>query len=108
VATNYQRGRAFEYRVRDRLLKDGATYVMRAASSKGAADLIALWPATFYDTTHMQVWLVQCKRGKGRLTALDAEELIAIGHETGAVPVLARPGANGRGVEFSFLTEQEC
>jgi hypothetical protein len=44
VATNYQRGRAFEYRTRDKLLKKGAVYVMRAAQSKGKVDLLALWP----------------------------------------------------------------
>lgn len=44
MATNYQRGRAFEYRTRDRLYKDGAVYVMRAAQSKGLADLLALFP----------------------------------------------------------------
>jgi hypothetical protein len=115
VATNYQRGRAFEYRTRDKALKLGASYVMRAASSKGAADLIVLWPSTLVPDIDMRlrplervnVWLVQCKRD-GRLPRIEREELIALGFETGAIPVLAKVGKNGRGVEFVFLNEQEC
>ena len=38
---NYKRGREFEYKTRDHLINEmGAVYVMRAAQSKGAADLI--------------------------------------------------------------------
>lgn len=57
MPTNYQRGRAFEYRARDALLKRGAAFVIRAAQSKGAADLAAFfapqaewaWAAGLYD-----------------------------------------------------------
>jgi hypothetical protein len=115
VATNYQRGRAFEYRVRDALLKRGAVYVMRAAQSKGKVDLLALWPVKehlkafvkgFCDAEAVtSPWLVQCKRD-GRLSAAEAAELIQIAVETGSVPMLAKTGANGRGVEFINLLNE--
>jgi hypothetical protein len=59
--TNYQRGRAFEYRARDKALKLGAVYVMRAASSKGAADLIAVFPPP-------ASWLAGVYDGEGSTT----------------------------------------
>ncbi len=113
--TNYQRGRQFEYRSRDKALKLGAVYVMRAASSKGAADLIVLWPRTKrfvfeVDATYRVLkpaWLVQCKRD-GRLPKAEREELLRLGEETGARPVLARVPKSGRGVEFIDLTTQEA
>ena len=109
MPSNYARGRAFEYRARDKALKLGASYVMRAASSKGAADLIVLWPVRVprVPLGHIEVpvvWLVQCKRD-GRLPKSEREELIALGFETGATPILAKTGKNGRGVEFIPITE---
>lgn len=108
MATNYQRGRAFEYKARDKALKLGAEYVMRAASSKGLADLIVLWP--FVDTAIQaycpRVWLVQCKRD-GRLPKDEEAELVATASNTGAIPVLARVPKSGRGVEFIDLTTKE-
>jgi hypothetical protein len=115
--TNYQRGRAFEYRARDKALKLGAVYVMRAASSKGAADLIALWPSKervhqslykSYIVDHgvRPAWLVQCKRD-GRLPKAERETLIEIAAQTGAIPVLARVPKSGRGVEFINLYTKE-
>ncbi len=111
--TNYQRGRQFEYRSRDKALKQGAIYVMRAASSKGAADLIVLWPVIEYmddmgwDAEKPRVWLIQCKRD-GRLPKAEREELLRLAGETGASPVLARVPKSGRGVEFINLTTQEA
>lgn len=113
MATNYSRGRAFEYRVRDRLKKDGAAYVMRAAQSKGIVDLLALWPARS-ELSLRQVpspWLVQVKysiSGKsGRLSAQDEIELIAVADATGGIPVLATQGPKGRGVVFTNLRTKE-
>ena len=54
-ATSYQRGRAFEYRVRDHLRRAGY-FVVRSASSQGPCDLIAIRP----DAAPL---LVQCKFG---------------------------------------------
>lgn len=104
MATNYSRGRSFEYRTRDALKKRGAAYVMRAAQSKGAVDLLALW-------SWQEVWLIQCKysiKGGGYLPEREEIELLALSEATGGhLPVLARPGKNGRGVEFINLTTKE-
>lgn len=110
MATNYQRGRAFEYRARNKLLAMGAVYVMRAAQSKGAADLIALWPKdefVYYGIGGRAPWLVQCKRGTGRISPAEREILKNIAREAGAVPVQALPGPNGRGVVFTDLNSME-
>jgi len=92
---------------------------MRAASSKGAADLIALWPKLpvadivtadwFIQETLVasRVWLVQCKRD-GKLPKLERIVLKQLAEKTGATPVLAKTGPNGRGVKFVLLNEQEC
>lgn len=99
--TNYQRGRAFEYRTRDHLLyKLGAAYVMRAAQSKGKADLMVLWPDLGEYIPH--VWIVQCKRD-GRLPRAEREALLEIEEATGALAYLAKTGPNGRGVVFERL-----
>ena len=80
---------------------------MRAAQSKGAIDLLALFPRPFvYIDAVEKPWLVQCKysvKGGGRLSAHDEIELVALADAINAVPVLARPGKNGRGVEFVNL-----
>lgn len=51
MATRYESGRNFEYRVR-KWLREHGYYAFRAAGSRGFADLIALLPG--------QVLLVQC------------------------------------------------
>jgi len=108
MATNYQRGRAFEYRTRNRLLKDGAVYVMRAAQSKGKADLIALFPhegATQY-TEYVRlpvVWIVQCKTGSARMSKAEKQEFAELADATGSIAMLAEPGPNNRGVVFTPL-----
>lgn len=122
MATNYQRGRAFEYRTRDKLMDRGAVYVMRAAQSKGIADLIALWPESWLEALIGQKtdgglldgfyrvpappWLVQCKRD-GKLPKAEREELLRIASQTGGIAVLARIPKSGRGVEFVNLLTKE-
>lgn len=114
MATNYQRGRAFEYRARDRLYKEGAVFVMRAAQSKGKADLIALWPSTANiwlggERTPLpgQVQLVQCKTGSARMSKADKRELLELAQRAGAKAVLAEPGPKGRGVVFTTIKEED-
>lgn len=102
MATNYERGRAFEYRARDALKKAGAVFVMRAAGSHTKADLIALWPSP---CEWADVWLVQCKRD-GKLPAAEQQELLDIAAATGAEAYLAQAGAKGRGVVFQRLTKE--
>lgn len=86
---------------------------MRAAQSKGIADLLVLWPVMFPGSNHIiypPPWLVQCKysvKGGGYLPAHEEIELAALAEQTGAIPVFARPGKNGRGVEFINLSTKE-
>jgi len=111
MATNYERGRAFEYRTRDKLKEWGAGYVMRAAGSHTKADLIALWPQESLEVVGMPVsagerpWLVQCKRD-GKLPKSEAQELLGIAEAVGALAWMARAGKNGRGVVFEQLTKE--
>lgn len=112
MATNYSRGRAFEYKARDALLKRGAVYVMRAAQSKGKVDLLTLWPGddplNEGEVFPNRPWLVQCKTGTARMSPADREALKEIAAQTGAIPVLAQPGKNGRGVQFiNLITNEE-
>lgn len=76
---------------------------MRAAQSKGAVDLLALWPAD-------EPWFVQCKysvNGGGTIAPAERKKLVGLALEVGARPVLARPGKNGRGVQFIDLHTNE-
>lgn len=108
MATNYQRGRAFEYRTRDALLRRGAVYVMRAAQSKGLADLAVFWPRGAWMVAHqISPWLVQCKTGSARMKPLEIEALKETANACGAVPVLAEPGPKNRGVKFTNLYSME-
>lgn len=96
MATHYERGRRFEYRVRDRLYKDGAVFVMRAAQSKGPADLVALW-------SEKQPTLVQCKTGTATMTKAQRAEFADLATRAGAEAYLAEPGENNRGIRFTRL-----
>lgn len=102
---------------------------MRAAQSKGIVDLLALWPeedvapARWVESTKSyryvgnsmyraveRPWLVQCKysiHGGGTISPADRAELTALASLTGAVPVVATPGKNGRGIEFVNLHSKE-
>lgn len=108
MATNYERGRAFEYRARDQLTLMGAVFVVRSAGSKTKIDLVAGFPAL---QSYMEwppepdVWLVQCKRD-GKLPADEREALLRAAEATGCSPYLAQAGPNGRGVEFIPITEE--
>jgi hypothetical protein len=87
---------------------------MRAAQSKGIVDLLVLWPAysefgpEFPDDALVvrSPWLVQCKysiHGGGTISPADRSELTALAVVTGAIPVVATPCKNGRGIEFVNL-----
>ena len=77
--TNYDKGRRFEYRVRDDL-KDCGHAVLRAPGSKGVADLWAVKDG--------RILFVQCKTD-GRLPPAEWNALFDTCVEYGAVPVLA-------------------
>lgn len=76
---NYKRGAALEYRMKDKLEKDG-WFVVRAAGSHGVADLVAIKFASF---AH-HILLVSCKLSEyappGEIAALQqkAQELQAV------------------------------
>lgn len=64
VNKNYNRGRAFEYRVKKHLEGKGY-FVVRSAGSKGAFDLVAITTGADEDWEEYEVWviLIQCKYG---------------------------------------------
>lgn len=104
MTTNYERGRAFEYRTRDKLYERGAVYVARSAGSHTKADLVAFFPSVDQPSGPSQprIWIVQCKRD-GKLPAAERDALVDIAHHTGVEAVLAAAGPKGRGVEFKYL-----
>ena len=57
----YRSGRVVEYACKDRLYMSGAKLVVRSAASKTPIDLIAFFP------DKGEIWLVQVKKGRGRL-----------------------------------------
>jgi Holliday junction resolvase len=83
--TNYARGRRYEWEVRDHLLSEGYSPVLRTAGSKGAVDLIAFKPG--------ELLLVQVK-GNGVLAPTPWNALFDCAQMCGAIPILAerRPG----------------
>lgn len=89
MGSNYQRGRRFEWRVRDILKAErGAILVVRAASSKGIADLVALYEGGNVD-------LVQCK-ASGRISRAERRELIEVATIVHAVPLIAYKDGDGK------------
>ena len=104
--SNYTRGRAFEYRVRNKLLASGAVYVMRAAQSKGKADLAAFWPSKDWPS-HAWPWLLQCKTGTARMSNKEKRDFVQLALDTDTLAVLAEPGKNGRGIKLTDLHTQK-
>lgn len=90
------------------MYRRGAVFVMRAAQSKGIADLVALWPVSAWMVAHtIKPWLVQCKMGSARMKPAEVELLIETARACGAVAVLAEPGPKNRGVKFTNLYSME-
>jgi Holliday junction resolvase len=58
MTSKYGRGRAFEYRVKDMLEREGY-FVIRSAGSHSVADLVAIKPSKFMPNAP-DVALVQC------------------------------------------------
>lgn len=77
--TNYEKGRRFEYRVRD-MFKEHGFVVIRAAKSK-PVDLVCLKKGTSI--------LVECKIRKSSLGKNGKEVLLNMAKISKAVPVLA-------------------
>lgn len=99
MASNYARGAAFEYRVRDALVRLGYPLVIRAAGSHGLVDLIALHPA--------RILLVQCKRN-GQCPPAERVELEQLADALcegiwNFVPVLAAAPKPRAGIRWSLV-----
>lgn len=94
--THYDRGRRFEWRIRDDLRKNGYT-VLRTAGSKGDSkiDLLAFKPG--------QALFVQAKSGAAPLPLAEWDRLVEVAGWVGAIPLLATSGPNGRGIEYVRL-----
>lgn len=91
--TQYDRGRALEYRVRDLLVQAGFL-VVRSAGSKSPVDLLALprQSSPIWDAGSSALrcpWLVQAKRG-GVLGPGEWNTLVSEALSVSAVPVMAR------------------
>ncbi len=93
MATNYTRGRAFEYRTKA-LLESLGYYVIRSAGSKGIADLVAIG-----DTVAA---FVQCKRS-GAISAKEWNALYSKCLELHAIPLVAMMRGKHRGVAIYRL-----
>ncbi len=89
MATNYQRGQAFEYRVRD-LFRKHDYYVIKSAGSKGKADLVAL-------KAGRPAVLIQCKAGAiGSRERQEAAELHALAESLECTALLAGKDPRGK------------
>ena len=77
---HYRNGRANEYRIRDDLERYSYECV-RAAGSKGKADLIAMRPG--------EVLLVQVKASNPQLSPAERVDLLAMASRSGAAPLVA-------------------
>jgi hypothetical protein len=94
-------GRAFEHRVRDALTAQG-WWVIRAAGSKGKADLVALRATRAGGERVAYCALINVKRG-GKVSPAEWNEMWDLAVLVGAFPVVAfMPGA--RGIEWRLVT----
>jgi Holliday junction resolvase len=85
MTTNYRRGRALEYRIRDDLRERGYL-VVRSAGSKGAVDLMAVGNG--------DILLVQSKRD-GWAKPSERAALVVLAEQYGALAIIATPGNPG-------------
>lgn len=97
MVTNYQRGADFERRSQAHLERMGYV-VVRSAGSHSPADLVAM--------RHGEIVCVQCKRN-GRLDPEEWNEFWEFCERAGALPVLAKPNQNGRGMCYNVLTSRK-
>lgn len=89
--TPYQRGRALEYSIRQKL-RDLGYFVIRSASSKSPVDLVAI--------REDHTLLVQCKRDL-RLPPAEWNEIWEIADRTGSLAIVA--GVPNRRTEYRLI-----
>jgi len=94
-ASNRRRGVAFEGRVR-RELRRALFYVVRAAGSRGAVDLVGI-------RADLDLF-VQVKRDRKGFPRVEWEEVRRLANDHGAIPVLA--SADGRSVRYEVLDSE--
>ena len=88
MRSSYAKGRAFEYRIK-KLYESAGWFVVRAAGSKGVADLVAIAPGG------TPVHFIQCK-AHGTLPGQERERLITVARTYNATPILASRDSRGR------------
>lgn len=96
MVSQYNRGRSFEYRVKQLYEKHG-WFVIRSAGSKGIADLVAIAP------DGMEIHFIQCKKN-GTISKQEKEILTATAYKYNALPILASRGKNGRGIALYLVS----
>lgn len=77
---------------------------MRAAQSKGAADLAVFWPTGRFFGSQ---WLVQCKTGTARMSKQEKRDFVQLALDTNTIAVLAQPRKGKRGIEFIDLFREK-
>ena len=114
MATNYARGRKLEYRCKRELEKAGY-WVIRAAKSNGAADLVGLTfrgdrlvisclEGDYYDTPpSLRAVLVQCKLGVGGCPPGERQALCEVARMTGALAVVAHQRAPRAAIRWRLV-----
>src|SRR6185295_12494873 len=99
---HYIKGRSFEYKVRNYLL-DRGYWVIRAAGSKGCADLVALAPAHY---PH-RILMISCKTA-GIFPSEEKLELYNEAKRVDALPLLVQPEPfKPSKIKFSRLREHK-
>ena len=99
VTTNYERGRAFEYRVRDDMRSRGY-WAQRSPRSGTSVDVFACHAGI--------VFFIQAKRD-GRISRIEISELRYLAGKHRAMPIFARPekikGKRRSGLVYKLLTD---
>lgn len=94
MSTPYQRGRAFEYKVKKHYEKMGY-FVVRSAGSRSSVDLVCL--------RFREVVLVQCKKD-GKVSAGELSDLDKLGRELFAHCYIAMEDDDG-GIRFKYIND---
>ena len=91
-------GRAREYKVRDHLISMGWSFIMRAAASKGPADLALAHP-------EHGLALVQVGTTSKSLGPADRQRFVTAAHLCSALPILAT--VNRGHINYQIVTQEQ-
>jgi len=82
--------------------------VIRSASSKGAADLVAIRPPSLDRSVSHWILLVQCKLSAAAMPPIEWNALFQLAEKAAAVPVLAvAGGAGNKKAYYQLLGEKD-